>query len=271
MNLKNKNCLVTGATRGIGHAIAKTLAEAGANVYICGRSAQAVERVANEMTAETGNKVKGKAADVSSYEAVEDLFQSIHADLGPLDVLVNNAGVGVFGAIGELSVERWKAALETNLYGTFYCVRQALPGFETRGGGHIVQIGSLAGAHAFAGGAAYNASKFGVSGFTEAIMQDLRMKNVRVSHVMPGSVATGFGSSRVETDFGSSRAATDFGGGADSSAADGQGSERRGPEAAGKDWKVWPEDVAETVRFLLQMPERTLISRIEVRPSRPKR
>jgi len=202
------------------------------------------------MTAESGNKVKGKAADVSSYKAVEELFQAIHADLGPLDVLVNNAGVGVFGPIGELSVEQWKSALETNLYGTFYCVKQALPGFETRGGGHIVQMGSLAGANAFAGGAAYNASKFGVTGFSEAIMQDLRMKNVRVSHVMPGSVATGFGSH-----------ATNFGGGQDSSGAD----------VEGKDWKIWPEDVAEAVRFLLCMPERTLISRIEVRPSRPKR
>jgi NADP-dependent 3-hydroxy acid dehydrogenase YdfG len=173
-----------------------------------------------------------------------------------LDVLVNNAGVGVFGSVGELSVDQWKKTLETNLYGTFYCVQQALPGFETRGGGHIVQIGSLAGAHAFAGGAAYNASKFGVTGFTEAIMQDLRMKNVRVSHVMPGSVATDFGSS----------AATGFGGGEDSSGADGQS-----PDFQGRDWKVWPEDVAEAVRFLLQMPERTLVSRIEVRPSRPKR
>ncbi len=240
MNLKNKNCLVTGATRGIGRAIAKTLAEEGANVYICGRSAEAVERAATEMTTATGNKVKGKAADVSSYKPVEELFQAIQADFGPLDVLVNNAGVGVFGAVGELSVEQWRRALETNLYGTFYCVRQALPGFETQGGGHIVQIGSLAGAHAFAGGAAYNASKFGVTGFTEAIMQDLRMKNVRVSHVMPGSVATEFGSSVA------------------------------GGEVQGKDWKVWPEDVAEAVRFLLQMPERTLVSRIEVRPSRPK-
>jgi NADP-dependent 3-hydroxy acid dehydrogenase YdfG len=250
MNLKNKNCLVTGGTRGIGRAIAKALVDAGANVYICGRSAEAAERTAYEMTANSGNKVKGKAADVSSYKAVEELFQAIHADLGPLDVLVNNAGVGVFGAVGELSMEQWKSALETNLYGTFYCVKQALPGFETRGGGHIVQMGSLAGANAFAGGAAYNASKFGVTGFTEAIMQDLRMKNVRVSHVMPGSVATNFGST-----------ATNFGGGQHSSDAD----------VEGKDWKIWPEDVAEAVRFLLCMPERTLISRIEVRPSRPKR
>lgn len=252
MSLKNKNCLVTGATRGIGRAIARMLAEHQANVYICGRSEQAVQQAANEMTAETGNKVKGKAADVSNYEQVEALFRAIHEDLGPLDVLVNNAGVGAFAAVGDLSIDQWKSALETNLYGSFFCVKQALPGFETRGGGHIVQIGSLAGAHAFAGGAAYNASKFGVTGFTEAIMQDLRMNNVRVSHVMPGSVATEFGRSSVATEFGSRSAEV-------------------GAEAEGKDWKVWPEDVAEAVGFLLRMPERTLVSRIEVRPSRPKR
>ena len=124
---------------------------------------RSTDRIRNDRR--NGNKVKGKAADVSSYKAVEALFQAIHADLGPLDVLVNNAGVGVFGAVNDLSVEQWKTALETNLYGMFYCVKQALPGFETRGGGHIVQIGSLAGANAFAGGVAYNASKFGVTGF----------------------------------------------------------------------------------------------------------
>ncbi|MEI9813902.1 MAG: SDR family oxidoreductase [Acidobacteriota bacterium] len=237
LSLKNKNCLVTGASRGIGRAIANMLAHEEARVYICARTAEGAQQAADEMTASTGNKVKGKAADVSNHRQVVELFESIQAESGPLDVLVNNAGIGVFGAVGELSIEQWKATLETNLYGTFYCVRQALQGFETRGGGHIVQIGSLAGAHAFAGGAAYNASKFGVMGFTEAAMQDLRTKNVRVSHVMPGSVATEFSG---------------------------------GSASAGMDWKVWPEDVAEVVRMVLRMPERTLVSRIEVRPSQPK-
>jgi NAD(P)-dependent dehydrogenase (short-subunit alcohol dehydrogenase family) len=239
-SLTHKNCLVTGGTRGIGRAIAKLLAQHGANVAICGRSPESTAQAVTELHAETGSKVKGKAADVSQYRQVVELFEYLGQELGPLDVLVSNAGVGVFGAVGELSVEQWKAAIETNLYGAFYCVREALPGFETRGGGHIVQIGSIAGVSAFAGGAAYNASKFAIAGFSEAVMQDLRMKNIRVSHVMPGSVATEFGK--------------EAGGG-----------------ASGADWKIWPEDVAEAVRMLLEMPERTLVSRIELRPSQPKR
>lgn len=238
MNLSQKNCLVTGGTRGIGRAIAHMLAQEGAHVAICGRSETSTARAAEELTAATGNKVKGKAADVSKHRQVVELFQWLKAELGPLDVLVSNAGVGVFGAIGELSVEQWKEALETNLYGPYYCLREALPDFETRGGGHVVHIGSMAGTHAFAGGAAYNASKFGLMGFSEAAMQDLRARKVRVSVVMPGSTATEFGGGAAEN---------------------------------GADWKIWPEDVARVVSMMLRMPERTVVSRVELRPSQPKR
>ncbi|MEO8100744.1 MAG: SDR family oxidoreductase [Acidobacteriota bacterium] len=240
-SLQNKTCLVTGATRGIGRAIAKMLAEEGARVTICGRKQPSVDIAAAELSAETGNKVKGKAADLSKHAEVVELFRFTAAELGPLDILVNNAGIGIFGAVGELSVENWKRTIETNLYGTFYCLQQALSGFETLGGGHVINIGSLAGAHAFAGGAAYNASKFGLTGFTEAVMQDLRRKNVRVSYVMPGSVATEFGSGTAD-----------------------------GHAVSGADWKVWPVDIAEAVKMMLQMPPRTLVSRIEIRPSLPK-
>jgi NAD(P)-dependent dehydrogenase (short-subunit alcohol dehydrogenase family) len=185
---------------------------------------------------ETRNKVSGKAADLRKHGEVEELFRYADGRLGGLDVLVNNAGVGVFAATGELSIEDWKRTIETNLYGSFFASRLALARFETRGGGFIVNIGSLAGAHAFAGGAAYNASKFGLLGFSEAMMQDVRSRNVRVSYVMPGSVATGFGGGAV----------------------------------TGEDWKIWPEDVAEVVGMLLKMPARTLVSRVEIRPSRPK-
>jgi NADP-dependent 3-hydroxy acid dehydrogenase YdfG len=214
------------------------LAREGARVAIHGRSVDSVTRAIGVLQTEIGNKVKGKAADLRLHREVAELFEYVRAEMGPLDVLVNNAGVGVFGDVGELSIEDWKATLETNLYGAFYCVQQALPSFETRGGGHIVNIGSMAGAHAFAGGAAYNASKFGLTGFTEAVMQDLRSRNVRVSYVMPGSVATEFSGGDAE---------------------------------AGTAWKIWPEDIAEVVRMLLRMPERTLVSRVEIRPSQPKR
>jgi NAD(P)-dependent dehydrogenase (short-subunit alcohol dehydrogenase family) len=235
-SLTQKNCLVTGGTRGIGRAIAKMLAQQGANVAICGRSPESTARAAAELTAECGNKVKGKAADVSNHKEVVELFAFLGLELGPLDVLVNNAGIGVFAGVSELSVDQWKAVLETNLYGAFYCVGQAIAGFETRGGGHIVNISSIAGSHAFAGGAAYNASKFALAGFSEAVMQDLRTKKIRVSQVAPGSVDTRF-----------SR------------------------DVSGADWKIWPEDVAEVVRMLLMMPERTLVSHVELRPSQPKR
>lgn len=209
----------------------------GAAVAICGRSQEAVDAAVRDLAARTGGKVDGKAADVSKQEEVEALFRFIDARFGGLDVLVNNAGVGVFRPVRELSLEEWRLTIETNLSGAFYCSREALFRFVTRGGGYIVNISSLAGAHAFAGGAAYNASKFALTGFSEAMMQDVRSQNVRVSYVMPGSVATGFGGQQVD----------------------------------GSNWKIWPEDVAEIVRMLLRMPARTLISRVEVRPSNPRK
>ena len=235
-SLKAKICLVTGATRGIGRAIAETLLQQGASVVICGRNQSTVDEVVAALRAGTGGKVEGKAADVRNYEEVGELFRFIDARFGGLDVLVNNAGVGVFHPIQELSVQDWRDTIETNLSGVFYCTHEALSRFGTRDGGYIVNISSLAGKNPFAGGAAYNASKFALNGFSEAVMLDVRNQNVRVSYIMPGSVATGFSGGDVHSD-----------------------------------WKIWPEDVAEIVKMLLQVPKRTLISRVEVRPSRPKR
>jgi NADP-dependent 3-hydroxy acid dehydrogenase YdfG len=212
----------------------------GARVCICGRKKDTVDQAVAELSAHAAGKVEGKAADVRDSDQVAELFRFIDARFGGLDVLVNNAGVGIFGSVSEISLEQWKATIETNLYAVFHGTREALLRFETRGRGYIVNINSLAGANAFAGGAAYNASKFALTGFSEAAMQDLRNKNVRVSYIMPGSVATEFGS-RVATEFGS----------------------------AGAEWKIWPEDVAEIVKMLLLMPARTLVSRVEVRPSKP--
>jgi NADP-dependent 3-hydroxy acid dehydrogenase YdfG len=150
---------------------------------------------------------------------------------------VNNAGIGVFKSTAELSVDDWTKTLETNLSGAFYCSKEALPRMRNREGGYIINISSLAGKNAFAGGAAYNASKFGLNGFSEAMMLDHRYEGVRVSCVMPGSVDTEFG---------------------------------RGDQN-GADWKIAPEDVAEAVLMLLKTPVRTLISRIEMRPSKPRK
>jgi 3-oxoacyl-[acyl-carrier protein] reductase len=243
--LAGKVCLVTGGTRGIGRAIAEMLISEGASVAICGRRQEIVDRALQEMQAGIARaggtgKVAGKAADVKNHEQVGELFRFVEAHFGGLDVLVNNAGVGVFRAVGELALEEWKSTIETNLSGAFYCSREALFRFVTRGGGYIVNISSLAGSHAFAGGAAYNASKFGLNGLGEAMMQDVRSDNVKVSTIMPGSVATGFSGQSVA----------------------GHGQD-------GSDWKIWPEDVAEIVRMLLKMPARTLVSRVEVRPSKP--
>ena len=137
----------------------------------------------------------GKAADVRSSTEVESFFQFVDRELGELDILVNNAGIGVFKSTAELSVEDWTKTLETNLSGAFYCSREAVSRMRNRKGGYVINIGSLAGKNAFAGGAAYNASKFGLNGFSEAMMLDHRYEGVRVSCVMPGSVDTEFGTS----------------------------------------------------------------------------
>ena len=234
--LSEKICLVTGGTRGIGKAIAKMLLTEGAAVAICGQKQETVDRAVTELARETTDKVKGKAADVRDHDQVRELFRFVDTQFGGLDVLVNNAGIGVFRHVRDLPLEEWRCTIETNLYGAFYCSREALFRFGTEKGGYIVNIGSLAGTNAFAGGAAYNASKFGLMGFTDAMMQDVRSENVRVSTILPGSVATAFG----------------------------------GQSPSGADWKIWPQDVAEIVRMLLQLPERTLVSRVEVRPAKPK-
>jgi NAD(P)-dependent dehydrogenase (short-subunit alcohol dehydrogenase family) len=232
--LENKSAVVTGGTRGIGRAIAKALAEAGAQVAICGRQPEPTAAAASEIQNETGARVVGQAADVSRLEDVRAFFQFVDREFGGLDILVNNAGIGIFGSVAELEPADWERTIGTNLSGVYYCSREALHRFGNRGGGSIINMSSLAGKNAFAGGAAYNASKFGLTGFSEALMQDHRHQNVKVSYVMPGSVAT------------------EFGGG-----------------EAGASWKIAPQDVAEVVLAILHMPERTLISRVEMRPSRP--
>jgi NAD(P)-dependent dehydrogenase (short-subunit alcohol dehydrogenase family) len=225
--------VVTGATRGIGRAIAEALLREGVSVAICGRRPEAVEQALSEM--KTLGRVAGRACDVGRFEQVAEFFAFAAGSLGRLDILVNNAGIGGFAPVDQISPEQWRVIIDTNLSGPFYCVHQAVPLMKKAGGGFIVNIGSLAGKNPFAGGSAYNASKFGLNGFSEAIMMDLRHDNIRVTQVMPGSVQTEFASSGV----------------------------------AGADWKIAPEHIAEVVVDLVRLPARSLASRVEMRPSRP--
>jgi 3-oxoacyl-[acyl-carrier protein] reductase len=252
--LTNRTAVVTGATRGIGFAIARALAGVGATVAICGRSQDSVEGAVRRLTNESKGKVVGKVADVRTGTDVAALFEWVDSETGGPDILVNNAGVGIMKSAAELTVEDWQKTIETNLSGAFFCSREALARMKNRGGGYIIHIGSLAGKNAFAGGAAYNASKFGLYGLTEAMMLDHRYDNVRVTHIMPGSVDTGFGGGSATADGKQGSASADWK----------QGSTR-------SDWKIAPEDIGEIVLMLLRMPERTLVSQVEVRPAKPRK
>ena len=237
--LSGKRALVTGASKGIGLAVARSLAANGATVAICARSASNLKTALDHLKKATSSNLFGTTADVSRSADVAKLFEFVDAQLGGLDILINNAGIGIFRAAGELTVEEWDSVIGTNLSGSFYCTREAINRFSQSQGGQIINISSLAGKNPFAGGSAYNASKFGLNGFSEATMLDHRYDKVRVSYIMPGSVATEF----------AGHAST--------------------PEQ--EEWKISADDIAEIVLSILRMPERTTISRVEVRPSRPQK
>lgn len=227
--------VVTGGTRGIGRAIARRLAGDGFAVVISGHSDASVRRTIEELARED-LAVSGRAADARREEDQRALVEHAASTHGWLDVLVNNAGIGEFESVETLEPERFREVVETNLFGPFYAIRAAVPLMKKNGGGFIVNIASLASVNAFAGGAAYNASKFGLLGLSDAAMLDLRHDGIRVAAVLPGSVATEFGGSH--------------GGRAN-------------------DWMLSPEDVAQAVADLVRFPERAIPSRIDLRPSRP--
>ena len=237
-SIRDRIAIVTGGTRGIGRAIACALLEAGVRVVLCARSQEGVAACVEGLQREWAGRVEGTACDVSRYEQVRSLVDFTLDKFGGLDILVNNAGVGVMGDIAEISPRQWQEVIGTNLTGVYHCCHAAVPLLRRRGGGYILNIGSLAGTQGFAGGSAYNASKFGLNGFSEAIMQDLRHDNIRVSAVLPGSVSTGFRGHRTGSEAG---------------------------------WKLTPEDVAQVVVDLLRHHPRSLPSRVELRPSRPPR
>lgn len=232
MSLKGKVALVTGGSKGIGLAISRALLKDGAEVVLCGRDSRALEAAATEL----GAGAIPLVCDVCQYSQVQQMFAVVDRRFSGLDVLINNAGVGIFAPVSELTVAQWHAVVDTNLTGTFYCCREAIPLMRRRGGGYIINVSSLAGKNAFAGAAAYNASKFGLNGFSEALMLDVRYDNIRVSYVMPGS---------VETEF-------------------------AGGSAHGT-WKLQAGDVAQTVVDLLHLPQNALASRVEMRPLQPPR
>jgi NAD(P)-dependent dehydrogenase (short-subunit alcohol dehydrogenase family) len=231
--LEGKVAVVTGGNRGIGRGIVEAMARVGATVVLTARTPAAAEQAAREV----GGRTRGLACDVRDYEAVQRLFREVGRAAGGTDILVNNAGVGIFGPLADMSVDDWRAVIETNLNGVFHCCREAIPQMKQRGGGYIFNISSLAGKNPILNGAAYNASKFGLNGLSEALMMEVRHDGIRVSYLMPGSVATDFS-----------------------------------PESKGKwDWALRPEDVGEVVLDLLRSPRRVLYSRVEMRPSRPPR
>ena len=232
MDLTGKSAIVTGGTRGIGYAIAKALLSAGANVAITGRLESDVENATSELGKIGPGTISGYACDVRNYDAVKSLFGAF----GGVDILINNAGIGIFSSVESMSPEDFRAVLETNVFGVFYCCHEAIPVMKQRGGGYIINISSLAGANPHPQMAAYNASKFGLNGFSEALMQEVRHDGIKVTYIMPGSVNTEFGGDEPSDQ---------------------------------KSWQLQPDDIAEVVIDLLAYPGRALPSRIEIRPSRP--
>jgi NAD(P)-dependent dehydrogenase (short-subunit alcohol dehydrogenase family) len=233
---EGKVALITGGSKGIGLAIAYALAAADANVVITGRDPAALDAAVTGGPAAGAGKIVALCADVQRHEdaarAVDDAVKAF----GGLDILVNNAGVGLFSNVADMAIADWERTIGTNLSGVFYCCHAAIPALRRRGGGWIINISSLASKNAFAGGAAYCASKAGLNAFSESLMQEVRYDNIRVSCILPGSVATGFSG-----------------------------------HEGGSDWKLAPDDVAEVVLDLLEQPTRSLPSRVELRPSRPRK
>jgi 3-oxoacyl-[acyl-carrier protein] reductase len=237
-SLRGKVALVTGGSRGIGLAIARALVADGVQVAITGRNAAHLSSARPAIEAAGPGSVETLQADVRQHADVRRAIDAAVARFGGLDILINNAGVGIFADVASMTPEQWAEVIDTNLTGVFNACHAALPHMRRRGGGFIINISSLAGKNPFANGAAYCASKSGLNAFSEALMQELRYDDIRVSYVMPGSVATAFSS---------------------------------GDETKGVDWKIAPDEVAEVVLNLLRHNPRSLPSRVELRPSKPKK
>lgn len=233
MNLKNKVAYITGGTKGIGLGTAKVLLDAGMRVAISGRKLEDAQKAAANLGDES--KIIGIQSDVTNFQDEINAIEQIKNHFGQLDVVLANAGLGNFAPVDELSLDEWNAMIDTNLTGVFHTLKASVDELK-KSEGYYITLASLAGTNFFENGAGYNATKFGVVGFTQAAMLDLRKYNIKVSTIMPGSVATNF-NNHVPSD--------------------------------SDKWKIQPEDIGELVLDLLKMNPRTLPSKIEVRPTRP--
>jgi len=236
--LSGKVAVVTGGSRGIGLAIAHALVGEGVKVTVTGRSEAHLSAARPRIEGAGHGAVETLQADVRRFDDMRRVVDATVARFGGLDILINNAGVGVFAGVAAMTPEQWSEVIDTNLTGVFNATRAALPHMQRGGGGFIINISSLAGKNPFADGAAYCASKAGLNAFSEALMQEVRYDNIRVSYVLPGSVSTAFSS---------------------------------GDAAKGADWKIAPEEVADVVLNLLRHDPRSLPSRVELRPSKPRK
>lgn len=236
--LENKTAIITGGTKGIGYGIAEALLKQGLNVAITGRKKEDAEAAAEKLNTQSNSvgKVLGLQADVRDYKSQESAVKETIKAFGNLDIVIANAGVGHFASIDELSLEQWQETIDTNLTGPFYSLKAGLDQLK-KNKGYFITISSLAGTNFFQGGSAYNASKFGLTGFTQAAMLDLRNYGIKVSTIMPGSVSSYFNGNKPSKE---------------------------------DAWKIQIEDIGELVVDLLQMNPRTLPSKIEVRPTMPK-
>ena len=235
MDVNGKTALITGGTKGIGYAIAEALVKAGANVFVCSRTRAEVEEAVEKLS--TLGNAAGKLCDVQVEEQVKGAIDSCQRRFGGVNILVNNAGIGIIGkTVEEMLPDEFRETLETNLFGVYYFCHNAIPLMRQAGGCYIINISSLAGQNPHPKMAAYNASKYALNGFSEAMMQEVRQDNIKVSYICPGSVNTYFGGDTPTDD---------------------------------QSWQLQPNDIAEIVVGLLEMNERALPSKIEVRPSKP--
>lgn len=235
MEINEKVAVVTGGTKGIGRAIAERLLKEGAKVFICARDKFELKRALERLSAL--GQTEGEVCDVRSEAQVKMMLDECTRLFGGVDILINNAGIGIIGkTVEEMTATEFEQTLQTNLFGVFYACHHAIPMIKKRGGGYIINISSLAGQNAHPKMAAYNASKFGLNGFSEALMQEVREDNIKVTTICPGSVNTYFGGNTPSEE---------------------------------QSWQIQPEDIAQIVVDLLNFDQRALPSKVEVRPSKP--